>query len=78
MGGGKNKLTNEEELVLQDFSRTVSRKSQALLYVNALMVAVLPLWLFYKVHMMDPMTYAALFIAGTLASAYCIAYDITS
>merc|ERR1712179_398582 len=74
MGGGKNKLTNEEELLLQDFSRTVSRKSQALLYVNALMVSVLPLWLFYKVHMMDPMTYAALFIGGTLASAYCIAY----
>ena len=40
---GKNKLTQEEEILLQDFSRTVSKKSQALFYGNALMVAVLPL-----------------------------------
>lgn len=39
----KGKLTQEEELLLQDFSRTVSKKSQALFYGNALMVSVLPL-----------------------------------
>eukprot|EP00493_Phyllostaurus_siculus_P008892 UN09001 len=59
MAGGKNKLTQEEEVLLQDFSRTVSKKSQALFYGNALMVALLPLWLFWKVHLMDPMSYAA-------------------
>jgi len=70
----KTKLTQEEEVLLQDFSRTVSKKSQALFYGNALMVAVLPLWLFWKVHLMDPMTYAALFVMGTLVSAYLIAF----
>merc|ERR1711953_88893 len=73
MANGK-KLTQEEEVLLQDFSRTVSKKSQALFYGNALMVALLPLWLFWKVHLMDPMTYAALFTGGTLVSAYLVAY----
>ncbi|XP_057304458.1 translocon-associated protein subunit gamma-like [Hydractinia symbiolongicarpus] len=71
---GKGKLTQEEEVLLQDFSRTVSKKSQALFYGNALMVAVLPLWLFWKVHLMDPMTYAVLFVVGTLASSYLVAF----
>merc|ERR1712119_43920 len=59
MANGKNKLTQEEEVLLQDFSRTVSKKSQ---------------WLFWKVHLMDPMTYAALFTGGTLVAAYLVAY----
>ena len=42
MAGGK-KLTQEEEILLQDFSRTVSKKSQALFYLNALMITILPL-----------------------------------
>merc|ERR1712072_874229 len=74
MANGKNKLTQEEEVLLQDFSRTVSKKSQALFYGNALMVALLPLWLFWKVHLMDPMTYAALFTGGTLVASYLVAY----
>merc|ERR1712055_928403 len=74
MANGKNKLTQEEEVLLQDFSRTVSKKSQALFYGNALMVSLLPLWLFWKVHLMDPMTYAALFTGGTLVAAYLVAY----
>ena len=42
MAGGK-KLTQEEEILLQDFSRTVTKKSQALFYLNALMITILPL-----------------------------------
>ena len=42
MAGGK-KLTKEEEILLEDFSRTVSKKSQALFYLNALMISILPL-----------------------------------
>lgn len=30
--------------------------------------------LFWKVHLMDPMTYAALFTVGTLVAAYLVAY----
>lgn len=42
MAKGKS-LTKEEELLLQDFSRDVSKKSSLLFYGNALLVAVLPL-----------------------------------
>merc|ERR1711915_868526 len=70
--GGK-KLTQEEEVLLQDYSRTTSTKSKALFYGNALIVTVLPLWLFWKVHLMDPVTYAALFTVGTLLAAYSVA-----
>ena len=30
--------------------------------------------LFWKVHLMDPMTYAALFTGGTLVAAYLVAF----
>jgi len=73
MAGGK-KLTQEEEVLLQDYSRTVSTKSQALFYGNSLLVSLLPLWLFWKVHLMDPMTYGVLFAVGTLIAAYLVAF----
>ncbi|XP_023241679.1 translocon-associated protein subunit gamma-like [Centruroides sculpturatus] len=42
MAGGK-KLTKEEELLLQDFSRNVSTKSSALFYGNAFIVSAIPI-----------------------------------
>lgn len=44
MAGGKHtKLTKEEELLLQDFSRNVTTKSSALFYGNSFIVSVVPL-----------------------------------
>ena len=37
------KLTKEEELLLQDFSRNVSTKSNALFYGNAFIVSAIPI-----------------------------------
>lgn len=48
------KLTKEEELLLQDFSRNVSTKSSALFYGNAAIVAAVPHWLFWRVAQMEP------------------------
>lgn len=42
MAKGKS-LTKEEELLLQDFSRDVSKQSSVLFYGNAALVSVLPL-----------------------------------
>ncbi|KAK2557311.1 Translocon-associated protein subunit gamma [Acropora cervicornis] len=42
MAGG-DKLTEEEELLLQTFSRNLSAKSYALLYANAFFVSAIPL-----------------------------------
>ena len=36
-------LSKEEELLLQDFSRNVSTKSNALFYGNALIVSAIPI-----------------------------------
>jgi len=68
------KLTREEELLLQDFSRNVTTKSSALFYGNALIVSAIPMWLFWRIHQMDPQqTYTAvLFGVMTLVSTYLI------
>lgn len=42
MAGGK-KLSKEDELLLQNFSRSVSTKSSVLFYANALVVSAIPL-----------------------------------
>ena len=46
MPAGK-KLTREEELLLQDFSRNVSTKSSALFYGNSFIVSAIPICKFY-------------------------------
>jgi len=50
----RNELTNEEELLLQDFSGTLSAKATSLFYGNALIVSALPIWLFWRIHQLDP------------------------
>lgn len=42
MAKGKS-LTKEEELMLQDYSRDVSKKSSILFYGNAALVSIVPL-----------------------------------
>lgn len=39
----KKALSKEEELLLQDFSRNVSTKSNALFYGNAFIVSAIPI-----------------------------------
>ena len=40
---GKDDLTREEEILLQSFSRSVSTKSSALFYGNAIIISSIPL-----------------------------------
>ncbi|XP_046564607.1 translocon-associated protein subunit gamma-like [Haliotis rubra] len=75
MAGGKTaKLSREEELLLQDFSRNVSTKSSALFYGNALIVSAIPMWLFWRIHQMDLYQSGILFAAMTLVSTYFVAF----
>jgi len=71
-GAGK-KLTKQEELLLQDFSRNVTTKSSALFYGNAFIVSAIPIWLFWRIHQMDLYSSALLFVVVTLVSTYLIA-----
>lgn len=67
------KLTKQEELLLQDFSRNVSTKSSALFYGNAFIVSAIPIWLFWRIYQMDLYQSALLFVVMTLLTAYFIA-----
>jgi len=66
-------FTKEEELLLQDFSRNVSTKSSALFYGNAFIVSAVPIWLFWRIHMMDIYSSLILFVAVTAVSTYLLA-----
>nr|CAG4641309.1 EOG090X0GZE [Eulimnadia texana] len=67
-------FSKEEELLLQDFSRNVSTKSSALFYGNAFIVSAVPIWLFWRIHVMDLISSAPIFIAITLLSSYLVAF----
>merc|ERR1711893_85654 len=73
-GGATKKLTREEELLLQDFSRNVTTKSSALFYGNAFIVSAIPIWLFWRIHQMDLYQSAILFGVMTIVSTYLVAY----
>nr|CAI5837308.1 unnamed protein product [Callosobruchus analis] len=66
-------FTKEEELLLQDFSRNVSTKSSALFYGNALIVSAVPIWLFWRIHMIDIYASVVLFVIVTAISTYLLA-----
>ncbi|GLV45062.1 uncharacterized protein CBL_14365 [Carabus blaptoides fortunei] len=66
-------FTKEEELLLQDFSRNVSTKSSALFLGNAFIVSAIPIWLFWRIHMIDVYSSLISFVLVTLASTYLVA-----
>ncbi|KAG0433181.1 hypothetical protein HPB47_020157 [Ixodes persulcatus] len=72
------KLTKEEELLLQDFSRNVSTKSSALFYGNAFIVSAIPIWLFWRIHQMDLYQSAIVFAVMTLLCTWLIAFAYKS
>jgi len=67
------KFSSEEELLLQDFSRNVSTKSSALFYGNAFIVSAIPIWLYWRIHMIELYSSIPLFIVVTLISTYLVA-----
>uniref|UniRef100_A0A1D1YDY7 Translocon-associated protein subunit gamma n=1 Tax=Anthurium amnicola TaxID=1678845 RepID=A0A1D1YDY7_9ARAE len=74
MSNKKQTFTREEELLLQDFSRNVSTKSSALFYGNAFIVSAIPIWLFWRIHMIDLWASLISFVVVTLVSTYLVAF----
>lgn len=68
------KFTKEEELLLQDFSRNIPKKTSLLLYSNAVFVAAIPIWLYVRIYMMDLLSFSPLFAIITAVSAYLIGF----
>ena len=75
MVAGKKGFSKEDELLLQDFSKNVSTKSSALFYGNALIVSSIPVWLYWRIHMMDMMSSSILFAVVTLISTWLVAFS---
>ena len=73
-GKGSGKLSKEDELLLQDFSKNVSSKSCALFYGNALIVSAVPVWLYWRIHSMDIKSSSILFVIMTLVSTWIVAF----
>ncbi|KAK6617862.1 SWI/SNF and RSC complex subunit Ssr3 [Polyplax serrata] len=73
-GKHQKAFTKEEELLLQDFSRNVSTKSSALFYGNAFIVSAIPIWLFWRIHMIDLLSSLIFFIIVTMGSTYLVAF----
>ncbi|CAH1709592.1 unnamed protein product [Aphis gossypii] len=67
-------FTKEEEQLLSDFSRNVTTKSLALFYGSAFMVSALPIWLYWRIHMIEMMPALVWFILVTLGSTYLISF----
>merc|ERR1711983_253643 len=74
MATKSKKFSKEDGLLLQDFSRGVSTKSSALFYGNALIVSSIPVWLYWRVHNIDPASSAFLFAIGTIVSTWLVAF----
>lgn len=69
-----SQLSREEEQLLKESSRNVSTKSSALFYGNAAIAAAVPIWLFWRIHSMEPLNFAVYYVVGTIVAAALISY----
>lgn len=70
--GGK--FTQEEELLLQDFSRDLSKKTMIMFYLNALIVSSLQVFLYVRIHALELYPSWPVFLVMTCLSTYLIAF----
>ncbi|EPB76385.1 Translocon-associated protein, gamma subunit [Ancylostoma ceylanicum] len=64
------KFTREEEVLLSSYSPSNSARSNALFYLNAVVISLAPLYLFYGVHQMEVAESWIVWIISAVASAY--------
>merc|ERR1712037_310495 len=76
MAVGKKGFSKEDELLLQDFSKNVSTKSSALFYGNAFIVSAIPIWLFWRVHSMEPVSSAPLFAVAYRNTKHLLKHQV--
>uniref|UniRef100_A0A5K3ELF1 Translocon-associated protein subunit gamma n=1 Tax=Mesocestoides corti TaxID=53468 RepID=A0A5K3ELF1_MESCO len=72
------KITKEEELLLEQYGRTPSNKSNKLIYVNALLVSLTPIWLYWRIHEMELIPHLILFSIFTGLATYLISCAYTN
>jgi len=67
-------FTREEQLLLQDFSQNVSTKSSALFYGNAFIISAIPVWLYWRIHQLDPQQSWPFFLVMTIVCTWLVAF----
>ncbi|CAH8679247.1 SWI/SNF and RSC complex subunit Ssr3 [Schistosoma haematobium] len=66
------KITKEDERLLEEYSQAASKSSEKLVYVNAIMISSIPIWLFWGVHKMPLIANSFLYVIISLASTFLI------
>ncbi|CAI4227115.1 unnamed protein product [Auanema sp. JU1783] len=66
------KFTKEEEVLLASYSSGNTAKSNALFYINAAVISVAPIYLFYGVHQMEISDSWIVWIISAVASVYLL------
>jgi translocon-associated protein subunit gamma len=70
--------SDDIDVILNDYGRNLSGVSSVMLYGMAVIVACVPLWLYWRIHLMDPMDSAPVWAVMTLLSAFLIAKAYTN
>jgi len=73
MSAKSKAFTKEEELLLSNFSHNVSTKSSALFIGNAFIVSAIPIWLFWRIHLIDLYANLVFFVIVTIGSTWALA-----
>ncbi|XP_039251304.1 translocon-associated protein subunit gamma-like [Styela clava] len=68
----KSQFSQEEEMLLRDFGRNLSRKSSIIFYFHGLFISAVPIWLYIRIHQMDLVETPIPFVLVTLISMYLI------
>ena len=66
------------DVILNDFSRNLSGVSGFVFYGMAFIVAIIPLWLYWRIHLMDPFDNYILWAIMSIFSAILIAKVLLS
>lgn len=66
-------FTEEEERLLKDFDKDDLQSSATLFYSNSLLVSAVPLWIFWRVHMLNVYKTLPLFFGVTLIASHFLA-----
>ncbi|CAD5226974.1 UNVERIFIED_CONTAM: Translocon-associated protein subunit gamma, partial [Eudyptes robustus] len=69
----KTKFSKEDELLLQDFSSSISTKTSVVFYVIAFLASLAPLYLFYAIHQMDVADSWFIWGAASVGVSYILA-----
>ncbi|KAG5453197.1 hypothetical protein CRM22_005321 [Opisthorchis felineus] len=71
------KITKEDELLLEMYSRAASKKSDHLIYGNAILISLIPIWLFWRIHGLALVANSILYAIVSTACAFLMSYAYT-